>query len=36
MAPMVYTLVWSVLLFGFASVIAVQAQWDNIKELFGL
>jgi hypothetical protein len=30
------TMVWSVLLFGFASVIAVQAQWDNIKELFGL
>ena len=30
------TMVWSVLLFGFASVIAVQAQWDNIKELLGL
>jgi hypothetical protein len=30
------TMVWSVLLFGFASVIAIQAQWDNIKELFGL
>jgi hypothetical protein len=29
------TMVWSVLLFGFASVIAIQAQWDNIKSLFG-
>jgi hypothetical protein len=29
-------LVWAVLLFGFASVIAIQDQWDNIKELFGL
>jgi hypothetical protein len=30
------TMVWSVLLFGFASVIAISDQWDNIKELFGL
>jgi hypothetical protein len=30
------TMIWSVLLFGAASVIAVQDQWDNIKELFGL
>jgi hypothetical protein len=30
------TMVWSVLLFGFASVVAVQAQWDNLKELLGL
>jgi hypothetical protein len=30
------TMVWSVLLFGAASVIAIQGQWDNIKELFGL
>jgi hypothetical protein len=29
------TMVWSVLLFGFASVIAVQAQWSNIKDLLG-
>jgi hypothetical protein len=29
------TMVWSVLLFGFASVIAISDQWDNIKELFG-
>jgi hypothetical protein len=29
------TMIWSVLLFGFASVIAIQAQWDNIKDLFG-
>jgi hypothetical protein len=29
-------MVWSVLLFGFASVIAVMDQWDNIKELIGL
>ena len=36
MAPMVYTLVWSVLLFGTASVIAISGQWDNITELFGL
>jgi hypothetical protein len=28
-------LVWSVLLFGAASVVAVSDQWDNIKELFG-
>jgi hypothetical protein len=28
-------MVWSVLLFGFASVIAISDQWDNIKELFG-
>jgi hypothetical protein len=28
-------MIWSVLLFGFASVIAIQAQWDNIKDLFG-
>jgi hypothetical protein len=33
---MVYTLVWSVLLFGTASVIAISDQWDNITELFGL
>ena len=30
------TMVWSVLLFGTASVIAISDQWDNIKELFGL
>jgi hypothetical protein len=30
------TMVWSVLLFGTASVIAVADQWDNIKELIGL
>jgi hypothetical protein len=30
------TMIWSVLLFGTASVIAIQDQWDNIKELFGL
>jgi hypothetical protein len=30
------TMIWSVLLFGFASVIAISDQWDNIKELFGL
>jgi hypothetical protein len=30
------TMVWSVLLFGFASVVAIQAQWDNIKDLLGL
>jgi hypothetical protein len=30
------TMVWSVLLFGAASVIAVQGQWDNIKDLLGL
>jgi hypothetical protein len=30
------TMVWSVLLFGVASVVAVTDQWDNIKELFGL
>jgi hypothetical protein len=30
------TLVWSVLLFGAASVIAIQSQWDNVRELFGL
>jgi hypothetical protein len=30
------TMVWSVLLFGTASVIAIADQWDNIKELFGL
>jgi hypothetical protein len=30
------TMVWSVLLFGFASVIAISDQWDNIKELIGL
>jgi uncharacterized protein YhhL (DUF1145 family) len=29
------TMVWSVLLFGIFSVIAIQAQWDNIKQLFG-
>jgi hypothetical protein len=29
-------MVWSVLLFGTASVIAITDQWDNIKELFGL
>jgi hypothetical protein len=29
------TMVWSVLLFGFASVIAISDQWDNIRELFG-
>ncbi len=29
-------MVWSVLLFGTASVIAIGDQWDNIKELFGL
>jgi hypothetical protein len=30
------TMVWSVLLFGTASVIAISDQWDNIKELFGI
>ena len=30
------TMIWSVLLFGTASVIAIFDQWDNIKELFGL
>jgi hypothetical protein len=30
------TMIWSVLLFGTASVIAISDQWDNIKELFGL
>jgi hypothetical protein len=30
------TMIWSVLLFGNASVIAISDQWDNIKELFGL
>jgi hypothetical protein len=30
------TMVWSVLLFGIASVVAITDQWDNIKELFGL
>jgi hypothetical protein len=30
------TMVWSVLLFGTASVIAISDQWDNIKELFGM
>jgi hypothetical protein len=30
------TMVWSVLLFGAASVIALQGQWDNIKDLLGL
>jgi hypothetical protein len=30
------TMVWSVLLFGTASVIAIQGQWDNIKDLLGL
>ena len=30
------TMVWSVLLFGAASVIAISDQWDNIKELVGL
>jgi hypothetical protein len=30
------TMVWSVLLFGTASVIAISDQWDNIKELVGL
>ena len=30
------TMIWSVLLFGFASVIAISDQWDNILELFGL
>jgi uncharacterized protein YhhL (DUF1145 family) len=30
------TMVWSVLLFGVFSVIAIQAQWDNIKDLLGL
>jgi hypothetical protein len=29
-------MIWSVLLFGAASVVAVSDQWDNIKELFGL
>jgi hypothetical protein len=29
-------MVWSVLLFGFASVIAIQAQWDNLKQLLGM
>ena len=29
------TMVWSVLLFGVASVIAIQGQWDNIKDLLG-
>jgi len=33
---MVYTPVWSVLLFGAASAIAISDQWDNITELFGL
>ena len=30
------TMIWSVLLFGTASVVAVTDQWDNIKELLGL
>jgi uncharacterized protein YhhL (DUF1145 family) len=30
------TMVWSVLLFGVFSVIAIQGQWDNIKELLGM
>ena len=30
------TMIWSVLLFGTASAIAIIDQWDNIKELFGL
>jgi hypothetical protein len=30
------TMVWSVLLFGAASVIAIQAQWSNLKDLLGL
>jgi hypothetical protein len=30
------TMVWSVLLFGVASVIAIYGQWDNIKDLLGL
>jgi len=30
------TMVWSVLLFGVFSVIAIQGQWDNIKDLPGL
>jgi hypothetical protein len=30
------TMIWSVLLFGTASAIAISDQWDNIKELFGL
>jgi hypothetical protein len=30
------TMVWSVLLFGTASVIAIYGQWDNIKDLLGL
>jgi hypothetical protein len=30
------TMVWSVLLFGAASVIAIYGQWDNIKDLLGL
>jgi hypothetical protein len=30
------TMVWSVLLFGVFSVIAIQGQWDNIKDLLGL
>jgi hypothetical protein len=30
------TMVWSVLLFGVASVIAIYGQWDNIKGLLGL
>jgi hypothetical protein len=29
-------MVWSVLLFGAASVIAIYGQWDNIRDLFGL
>jgi hypothetical protein len=30
------TMIWSVVLFGIFSVIAISAQWDSIKELFGL
>ena len=30
------TMVWSVLLFGTAPLIAVSDQWDNIKEPVGL
>jgi uncharacterized protein YhhL (DUF1145 family) len=35
-AGTVATMVWSVLLFGVFSVIAIQGQWDNLKELLGL
>jgi hypothetical protein len=30
-----WAMVWSVLLFGVFSVIAIQGQWDNLSQLFG-